>query len=353
VEALKRVQAKLMHYRAAVLKAAVEGALTADWRAQHPGINSASTLLQSILAERRRRWEEAQLEKFKTAHKEPPKSWKSKYQEPVAPNAANLPVLPKGWCWATVEQLSAPESNSITDGPFGSNLMTMHYTDAGPRVIRLQNIKDGSFADERAHISAQRFARLKKHAVQAGDIVIAGLSESPPRACIVPDLGPAIVKADCIRFKPHKELSARCLCFFLNSLPTRKRMKQIVHGIGRPRLNLSDIRAIALPLAPISEQEVISTEAEDQLSVIDHLKADLDASRPSCRLPSAGRRSSNSTVPRWKSNTATPLRSSRLSRVCWVSYSKAHGATSTTQRSSNSSSSISLIRRTGLACQWM
>ena len=278
VAALERVQAKLKHYRAAVLKAAVEGALTADWRAQHPATEPAPALLTRILAERRRRWEEAQLKKFKEVGKAPPKDWKAKYQEPVAPDTANMPALPDGWCWATVEQLSAPEPNSITDGPFGSNLMTAHYTDAGPRVLRLQNIKDGSFADERAHISEERFERLKKHAVQPGDIVIAGLSENPPRACILPDsLGPAIVKADCIRFKPHQELSAECLCFFLNSIPTRMRMKQIVHGVGRPRLNLGEIRAIALPLAPVSEQEVISTEVEDQISVIEHLEADLEA----------------------------------------------------------------------------
>ena len=46
---------------AAVLKAAVEGALTAEWRKQHPQTEPASELLKRILAERRRRWEEDQL----------------------------------------------------------------------------------------------------------------------------------------------------------------------------------------------------------------------------------------------------------------------------------------------------
>src|SRR6185369_8918838 len=147
---------------------------------------------------------EAQLKKFEDAGKEPPKNWKVKYKEPAAADSTKLPMLPSGWCWATVEQLSAHEINSITDGPFGSNLMTSHYTHAGPRVIRLQNIKDGAFADERAHISDERFERLRKHSVLAGDIVIAGLGENPPRACLIPEwVGPAIVKADCIRFKPH------------------------------------------------------------------------------------------------------------------------------------------------------
>ena len=105
VAALEGVQAKLKHYRAAVLKAAVEGALTAEWRAQHPDTEPASALLDRILAERRRRWEEAQLQKFKDAGKEPPKNWKAKYQEPVAPDTTNLPLLPDRWCWATLDNL--------------------------------------------------------------------------------------------------------------------------------------------------------------------------------------------------------------------------------------------------------
>ncbi|MEI8312300.1 MAG: restriction endonuclease subunit S, partial [Verrucomicrobiota bacterium] len=73
VAALERVRAKLKHFRAAVLKAAVEGALTADWRTKHPDAEPACNLLARILAERRRRWEQAQLQKFKAAGKAPPK----------------------------------------------------------------------------------------------------------------------------------------------------------------------------------------------------------------------------------------------------------------------------------------
>jgi len=69
------------------------------------------------------------------------------------------------WTWATVDQLAADEANSITDGPFGSNLKTSHYTSSGPRVIRLQNIGRTEFVDERAHISNDHFKKLKRHSV--------------------------------------------------------------------------------------------------------------------------------------------------------------------------------------------
>ena len=107
VAALKRVEVNLKRYKAAVLKAAVEGRLTARWRAEHPNVEPASELLKRILKERRRRWEDAELAKMLARGKPPTdERWKKKYRGPIAPNADALPPLPNGWTWATVEQVS-------------------------------------------------------------------------------------------------------------------------------------------------------------------------------------------------------------------------------------------------------
>lgn len=45
---------------------------------------------------------------------------------------------------------------------------------------------------------------------------------------------------------------------------------------GHQRISLSDLSAWMLPLPPVAEQEAIVELVEDQLSVIDHLEADLD-----------------------------------------------------------------------------
>ena len=86
--------------------------------------------------------------------------------------------LRPGWIWATVEEISGPMRGAITDGPFGSNLKTSHYTSSGPRVIRLQNIGDGVFRDSEAHISDEHFQRLRRHEAIEGDLIIAALGEN-------------------------------------------------------------------------------------------------------------------------------------------------------------------------------
>ena len=110
VAALRRVEANLKRYKAAVLKAACTGALTADWRAAHPDVEPASKLLDRILKQRRRRWEEAELAKL-TAKGKPPKDgkWKAKYKEPTGPataTSATLNRLPSPWVHATIDQLT-------------------------------------------------------------------------------------------------------------------------------------------------------------------------------------------------------------------------------------------------------
>ncbi|MFZ4394890.1 MAG: restriction endonuclease subunit S [Kiritimatiellia bacterium] len=271
VSALKRVQANLKRYRAAVLKAACEGKLVpteaelqkAGGRGQKAkaAYETGAALLARILAERRKNWQ-----------------GRGKYKEPVAPDTAKLPPLPEGWAWASVEQLAAHDPNSITDGPFGSNLKTAHYMDSGPRVIRLQNIGDGVYIDEEAHITQAHFERLQKHRIFAGDVVIAGFGENPPRSCIIPEsLGPAIVKADCIRFKTNNSVLPKYMNNALNSEPVRKRTKGMVHGVGRPRLNLGEIKSIILPIPPLAEQTRIVAEVERRLSVVEELEATVSA----------------------------------------------------------------------------
>ena len=103
---LKRVKANLKRYKAAVLKAAVEGKLTEEWRKAHPAIEPASKLLGRILAERRAKWEEAELAKMEAKGNAPKTDkWKAKYKEPAAPDTTGLPELPKGWVWASYDQV--------------------------------------------------------------------------------------------------------------------------------------------------------------------------------------------------------------------------------------------------------
>jgi type I restriction enzyme S subunit len=297
VALLERVQRNLKRYRASVLKAAVEGRLvpTEAELAKNEGrsYEPASELLERILVERRKKWIENAAEKARAkteekarkadkpwthaddikALKKARKTAEAKYKQPAPPETADLPDLPEGWCWATIAQLASAKPHSLTDGPFGSNLKTEHYTEAGPRVIRLQNIGDGQFINAEAHISDEHYEQLKKHATYPGDVVIASLGVELPKACLIPDrLGQALVKADCLRLKPNARLVNRhYLMHALNSRPIRRRTEALVHGMGRPRIGLTLLRRIPVPLPPHAEQKRIAKSIDTLLSITENI----------------------------------------------------------------------------------
>jgi type I restriction enzyme, S subunit len=280
-EDLKRAKAQLRRYRQAVLQTAVTGQLTYQWREKNiDKSKSADELLSNILDAHRNRWEQRELAKMRDGGKQSKgNEWKQKYRPPKEPDIDSLPELPHGWVWATAEQLASAEDRAMTDGPFGSNLKTEHYTNTGPRVIRLQNIGSCEFIDEKAHISNDRFLKLKKHAVYSGDIVVRSLGLPSPTACMIPDwVGDAIVKADCFRYKVAEPfVNPKYVMHALNSPSTQKRTETLVHGVGRPRLNLNEVKSIPLPLPPFQEQTTIADEVESRFSIMDEVSSIIDA----------------------------------------------------------------------------
>ena len=186
VAALERAQAKLKRYRASMLKAAVEGNLTEEWRRKNPPDETTEELLQRILVERRKRWEEEQLAKFKAKGQNPPKNWQQKYKKPPGPDTSDLPELPDGWYWATVDVLASPEPDAIKRGPFGSALRKSTFVAEGYKVYEQGNVIAANFACADYFISETHFASLTRFAVAPGDVLIT-YSGTIGRTVIVPE----------------------------------------------------------------------------------------------------------------------------------------------------------------------
>ncbi|MFJ4816625.1 restriction endonuclease subunit S [Streptomyces sp. NPDC088801] len=143
-------------------------------------------------------------------------------------------------------------------------------------MLRLQNIGDGEFRDARAYISMDHFERLTPHEALAGDLVIASLGDDLPRACIVPeDIGPAIVKADCIRFRAHAEISTGWLLRSLIAPATKQHAAASLRGIGRARLGLNGIRSLPIPVPPAAEQHRIAEALDEHLVRLEKIEARL------------------------------------------------------------------------------
>jgi len=260
VATLEQVQRNLKRYRASVLMAAVEGRLVPTEaelaRAEGRDYDPASVLLERILAERRRRWEEAELAKLEAKGKVPKDGkWKAKYPEPVAPDPSELPELPEGWCWATVDQvLENHDQNRVPVKRADRAQRRGRYPYYGASgVIDSINdfLFDGSFLLV-GEDGANLLARSTPIAFQAH--------------------GRFWVNNHAHVLRTHLNLPLGFLEAFFNATD----LARYVTGTAQPKLPQAAMNKIPVPLCPAPEQFRIAEAVERQLSVADGIEGTLD-----------------------------------------------------------------------------
>lgn len=168
---------------------------------------------------------------------------------------------PKRWPLRTVGSLAC----KFSDGPFGSNLKSSHYTEAGVRVVRLQNIGIGEFVDkDKAFISTKHFSALKKHECLPGDVLIGTLGDPNLRACVQPEwLKIALNKADCVQLRPDPKIAtAAFVCALLNQPSTERLAQSLMQGQTRVRISMGRLRNLEVPLPPLPLQKKFAAIVE-------------------------------------------------------------------------------------------
>ena len=267
VAALERVQRNLERYRASVLKAAVEGKLTEDWRAEHSDVEPADEQLKRILVERRERWEADQLAKYKAKGKTPPRDWKSRYKEPAAPNTANLPALLDGWTWTTVSQCSH-------NVQYGTSARCSQ-DESGVPVLRMGNIRsDGGLDLSALKYLPQSHDDLLALLLQQGDLLFnrtnsaelvgkTAVYDGLPKRC---SFASYLIRVQVLPgVRPH--YVAACL----NSGFGRQWIKTVVNQtVGQANVNGTKLSGFTFPLPPEAEQDEI-------VSLIDEIDSAITA----------------------------------------------------------------------------
>ncbi len=278
--ALEGARAKLKLYRASVLKAAVEGALTADWRALHPHTEPATELLDRILTKRRHTWEENQLKKFKAKGQEPPKNWKAKYPQPATPDTSNLRPLPESWCWATVDQCAFLIQYGTSAKANGDS--------SGIAVLRMGNLT----SDGRLSVSDLKYlpgdhSEFPALLLKSGDLLFnrTNSAELVGKTALYSGIpSPCSFASYLIRVRVLEGLIPAVPMHSLNGGFGRLWIKKVVNQtVGQANVNGTKLAAFTFALPPYVEQDAFVEAVEDQLSVIDHLEADLDTKLKNAR----------------------------------------------------------------------
>src|SRR3990167_1309143 len=248
VAALKRVRASLKRYKASVLKAAVEGKLTEEWRKENPNVESADKLLKRILAERKKKWEE--------------KNPKKKYKEPPAPDTSTLPDLPNGWVWATVGQIS--ETNPSIDKK------------SIPDDLLVSFVPMAEVGAENGHINVNNtcpFSEVKKGFTNflEGDVLFAKITPCMEngKMAIVPALsnGYGFGSTEFHVIRPYDSVNPYFIYYMVSNLSYRKEAAHHMTGaVGQKRVPESFLVNTCMPLPHLEEQLQIISDVQRRRS---------------------------------------------------------------------------------------
>ena len=263
VASLRRAQANLKRYRASVLKAACEGTLAPTEaelaRAEGRDYESAATLLERILAERRLRWESQEKKR-------------GKYKEPVPPDASGLPELPEGWVWANFGQLA-------TVGTGSTPLTSKREYYEGGRVpwVTSAALNDPVISTPNGYVTQTAVEQCRLSFYPAHTLLIAMYGEGKTRGKCSELLFSSTIN-QAIAAATMEESAASCLaytkCFMQSNYEQTRRLSS---GGVQPNLNLALVKTISVPLPPVAEQVRIVAEVERRLSVVQQAQSAVEA----------------------------------------------------------------------------
>jgi type I restriction enzyme S subunit len=267
VVTLERVRANLKRYRAAVLKAAVEGKLTEDWRAQHPSTEPASVLLERILTDRHRQWEMITRLKMKAQGKVAKnEKWKDQYRPPLKPRVEHLKKLPDGWIWTSAGELcECVVPNRDKPKTFTGSIPWITLPDLSETTV-LAGSRSG------LGLSQQEVTAYKAKVIPKGNVIMSCIG----RFGIAVVLGcDAVINQQLHAFLVPEGLLPKYLVYSI--VNQEAYMTAISTSTTIAYLNQDNCNSVPVSLPSTDEQGVIVAEVERRLSIVDEIEAQVDA----------------------------------------------------------------------------
>jgi len=263
VVALRRVQVNLKRYRAAVLKAACEGRLvpteaelakTGDRKAK---FETGEALLARILTGRRQNWK-----------------GRGQYKEPAAPDTANLPPLPEGWTYVSVETVGFVQ--------LGRQRAPKHHKGANMRpYLRVANVYEDRI--DLSDVKEMNFtpAEFEIFRLESNDILLnegQSLELVGRPALYRGELPDACFTNTLVRFRSCPSLDVKFALSMFRAFMHSGRFQKIANWTTNiAHLGADRFAKLAFPLPPLAEQIRIVAEVERRLSVIQELETVVSA----------------------------------------------------------------------------
>jgi type I restriction enzyme, S subunit len=242
VEALQKAKAQLKSYRQAVLKAAVEGKLTEEWRKAHPDIETADELLERIRS-------------------------KECNEGNRGLEISDLPDVPNEWMWANLGEIGNVSGGLTKNSKRNNFPLKIPY-------LRVANVYAGELRlDEMKEIGLGE-NELERVLLNPGDLLIVegnGSADQIGRVSLWDgSISPCVHQNHIIKVRFEPTSIGKYVLYWLLSISGREQINKVASSTsGLYTLSISKVASLLAPLPPRLEQEKIVNEIENRLSIVD------------------------------------------------------------------------------------
>ena len=258
---LKRVKANLKRYKAAILKAAVEGRLVPTEanlaRRESRKYADGGQLLAGMIQERQ-------------AHR----TGKGKKSDAIAPKTAGLSELPIGWAWASVEELGRLQLGRQRAPKYHSGPNMRPY-------LRVQNVFEDRI--DLSDVMEMDFSKadFERFVLHTGDILL-NEGQSPEllgRPAMYRGEMPGVCFTNTlIRFQAYRcVLPEFALIVFRHYMHAGRFVDESNITTNIAHLSLGRLSTVEFPVPPLSEQHRIVAEVDRLLSIARETEAEVES----------------------------------------------------------------------------
>ena len=256
---LDRIPGVLKQFRQSVLAAATNGELTEEWR----GLRShetAQALFDALLKD----------------HEDVGGHKRGNASDPTE-DAHDLSqdTIPMEWRVVTMKDVCAPGRpityGILKPGPeLDEGVPYVRVADFPGNKLSLANIKK---------TSSEMDEQFRRSRLIPGDLLLS-IRGSVGRLVEIPQaLSGANITQDTARLSISGRLCARYVYFVLLSEDVQRRMRLSTRGVAVRGINIGDVRALQIPLPPISEQTEIVRRVETLFALADKVQTQYTAAR--------------------------------------------------------------------------
>jgi len=249
-ERLEKIPAILKRFRQSVLTAAVTGKLTEKWREEHPEVESAEELLESIFKAKQALFKQNGVSKSK-----------------IVDESDIFFSTPVNWKWCRLSEITL----KMSTGPFGTMLHKSDYIDNGIPIINPTNIiGEKIIASDKITISKSKYEELLRYSLKENNIVLARRGDLSKCGIVRKEQSNWLCGTG--SFFLEVAISPVYFRLFYVSNYCQAPLNEDSIGSTMSNLNQSVLSNIAFPLPPLDEQKEIVRQVDKLFALADKVE---------------------------------------------------------------------------------